>query len=107
MVLLIAGIISYVGFMEKAGTVDYVANAISSLGMSLIVALLLCFTAAIVSAFASSTALLGAIIPLAFPFSFRDLSARSAGLRRPPSRRRSSTPAHSRPMVPLCRQFTG
>ncbi|MEB3045787.1 SLC13 family permease [Rhizobium mulingense] len=67
-VLLIAGIITYVGVMEKAGTVDYVANGISNLGMPLLVALLLCFTGAIVSAFASSTALLGAIIPLAVPF---------------------------------------
>ncbi len=67
-VLLIAGIITYVGVMEKAGTVDYVAHGISSLGMPLLVALLLCFTGAIVSAFASSTALLGAIIPLAVPF---------------------------------------
>jgi len=67
-VLLIAGIITYVGVMEKIGTIDYVANAISSLGMPLLVALLLCFTGAIVSAFASSTALLGAIIPLAVPF---------------------------------------
>ncbi|WP_064697619.1 SLC13 family permease [Rhizobium aegyptiacum] len=67
-VLLISGIITYVGVMEKAGTVDYVANGISSLGMPLLVALLLCFTGAIVSAFASSTALLGAIIPLAVPF---------------------------------------
>ena len=67
-VLLIAGIITYVGVMEKIGTIDYVASAISSLGMPLLVALLLCFTGAIVSAFASSTALLGAIIPLAVPF---------------------------------------
>ncbi|UHS59047.1 SLC13 family permease [Agrobacterium vaccinii] len=67
-VLLIAGIITYVGVMEKAGTVDYVAHGISSLGMPMLVALLLCFTGAIVSAFASSTALLGAIIPLAVPF---------------------------------------
>ncbi len=67
-VLLIAGIITYVGIMQKAGTVDYVASGISSLGMPLLAALLLCFTGAIVSAFASSTALLGAIIPLAVPF---------------------------------------
>ncbi|TIP83879.1 MAG: hypothetical protein E5X63_19960 [Mesorhizobium sp.] len=67
-VLLIAGIITYVGLMEKIGTIDYVAHGISSLGMPLLVALLLCFTGAIVSAFASSTALLGAIIPLAVPF---------------------------------------
>ena len=67
-VLLIAGIITYVGVLQKAGTVDYVASGISSLGMPLLAALLLCFTGAIVSAFASSTALLGAIIPLAVPF---------------------------------------
>jgi di/tricarboxylate transporter len=67
-VLLIAGIITYVGVMEKIGTIVYVADGISSLGMPLLVALLLCFTGAIVSAFASSTALLGAIIPLAVPF---------------------------------------
>lgn len=67
-VLLIAGIITYVGVMERIGTIDYVAHGISSLGMPLLVALLLCFTGAIVSAFASSTALLGAIIPLAVPF---------------------------------------
>ncbi len=67
-VLLIAGIITYVGVMEKIGTIDYVAQGISSLGMPLLVALPLCFTGAIVSAFASSTALLGAIIPLAVPF---------------------------------------
>ncbi|WP_411033994.1 SLC13 family permease [Shinella sp. BYT-45] len=67
-VLLISGIITYVGVMEKIGTIDYVADGISSLGMPLLVALLLCFTGAIVSAFASSTALLGAIIPLAVPF---------------------------------------
>ena len=67
-VLLISGVITYVGVLQKAGAVDYVGSGISSLGMPLLAALLLCFTGAIVSAFASSTALLGAIIPLAVPF---------------------------------------
>jgi di/tricarboxylate transporter len=67
-VLLIAGVITYVGVLQKAGAMDYVGSSISSLGMPLLAALLLCFTGAIVSAFASSTALLGAIIPLAVPF---------------------------------------
>ncbi|CAH2409614.1 SLC13 family permease [Mesorhizobium escarrei] len=67
-VLLIAGVITYVGVLQKAGAVDFVGSSISSLGMPLLAALLLCFTGAIVSAFASSTALLGAIIPLAVPF---------------------------------------
>jgi di/tricarboxylate transporter len=67
-VLLITGIITYIGVMQRIGTIDYVAHGISSLGEPLLVALLLCFTAAIISSFASSTALLGVIIPLAVPF---------------------------------------
>ena len=67
-VLLICGVVTYVAVMQKAGAVDYVGQAISHLEAPLLAALLLCFTGAIVSAFASSTALLGAIIPLAVPF---------------------------------------
>lgn len=67
-VLLITGIITYIGVMQSIGTIDYVAHGISGLGEPLLVALLLCFTAAIISSFASSTALLGVIIPLAVPF---------------------------------------
>jgi di/tricarboxylate transporter len=67
-VLLITGIITYIGVMQTIGTIDYVALGISGLGEPLLVALLLCFTAAIISSFASSTALLGVIIPLVVPF---------------------------------------
>lgn len=67
-VLLICGVVTYVEVMQAAGTVTQIGAAISTLGSPLIAALLLCFTGAIVSAFASSTALLGAIIPLAVPF---------------------------------------
>ena len=67
-VLLICGVITYVEIMQKAGAVDQVGAAISGLDSPLVAALLLCFTGAIVSAFASSTALLGAVIPLAIPF---------------------------------------
>jgi di/tricarboxylate transporter len=70
-VLLICGVITYVAVMQKAGTVDMVGEAISGLNAPLLAALLLCFTGAIVSAFASSTALLGAVIPLAVPFMMR------------------------------------
>lgn len=70
-VLLICGVITYVAVMQEAGTVDMVGEAISGLNAPLVAALLLCFTGAIVSAFASSTALLGAMIPLAVPFMMR------------------------------------
>ena len=67
-VLLICGVVTYVEVMQAAGTVDQIGAAISALPSPMLAALLLCFTGAIVSAFASSTALLGAIIPLAMPF---------------------------------------
>jgi di/tricarboxylate transporter len=70
-VLLICGVITYVEIMQTAGTVTQIGDAISGLGSPLLAALLLCFTGAIVSAFASSTALLGAVIPLAVPFLLR------------------------------------
>jgi hypothetical protein len=45
-----------------------VGNAVASLAAPLLVALLLCYIGGVVSAFASSTALLGSTIPLAVPF---------------------------------------
>jgi di/tricarboxylate transporter len=67
-VLLIAGVLTYVGVLEEIGTIDYVSNSVAGLGSALLASLLLCYVGAVVSAFASSTALLGAIIPLAVPF---------------------------------------
>ena len=67
-VLLIGGVLTFIGVLQEAGTVDYVGNAVAGLGMPLLVALLLCYIGAVVSAFASSTAILGATIPLAVPF---------------------------------------
>jgi TRAP-type C4-dicarboxylate transport system permease large subunit len=61
-------VITYIEVMQTAGAVTQVGAAISGLGSPLLAALLLCVTGAIVSAFASSTALLGAVIPLAMPF---------------------------------------
>ena len=50
------------------GTIDYVGVSVAGLASPLVAALLLCLIGAIVSAFASSTAVLGSIIPLAVPF---------------------------------------
>jgi hypothetical protein len=41
------------------GTIDYVGESVADLASPLLVALLLCFIGAVVSAFASSTAVLG------------------------------------------------
>ena len=67
-VLLIGGVLTFVGVLQEAGTVEWVGNGVAGLGVPLLVALLLCYIGAIVSAFASSTAILGVTIPLAVPF---------------------------------------
>jgi Na+/H+ antiporter NhaD/arsenite permease-like protein len=67
-VLLITGVITYIAVLQKVGAVDLVASTVSNLGVPLLGALLLCYTGGIVSAFASSVAVLGATIPLAVPF---------------------------------------
>jgi di/tricarboxylate transporter len=67
-IMLIVGVSTYVGVMEKMGTISFVGNSVASLTSPLVAALLLCFVGAVVSAFASSTAVLGSLIPLAVPF---------------------------------------
>jgi Na+/H+ antiporter NhaD/arsenite permease-like protein len=66
-VLLIAGVLLYVFVLEELGTVEYAGNSVLKVGAPLLAALLLCYVGGIVSAFASSTALLPFIIPLAVP----------------------------------------
>jgi di/tricarboxylate transporter len=67
-VLLICGVLTYVGVLEEMGTIDWVGKNVADIGAPLIAALLLCYVGAVVSAFASSVGVLGAFIPLAVPF---------------------------------------
>jgi Na+/H+ antiporter NhaD/arsenite permease-like protein len=67
-VLLITGVITYIAVLQKIGAVDMVGNSVSRVGAPLLGALLLCYIGGVVSAFASSVAVLGATIPLAVPF---------------------------------------
>ncbi len=67
-IMLIVGVSTYVGVMQKMGTITWVGDSVATLTSPMIVALLLLFVGAIVSAFASSTAVLGSLIPLAVPF---------------------------------------
>lgn len=67
-IMLIVGVSTYVGVLEKMGTIAFVGNSVAGLTSPLVAALLLCFIGAVVSAFASSTAVLGSLIPLAVPF---------------------------------------
>ncbi|WP_455286709.1 SLC13 family permease [Cupriavidus necator] len=67
-IMLIVGVSTYVGVMDKMGTIEFVGHSVAHLTSPLMAALLLCFVGAVVSAFASSTAVLGSLIPLAVPF---------------------------------------
>ncbi|MEV0522256.1 SLC13 family permease [Streptomyces sp. NPDC050439] len=67
-VLLVCGIVTYVSQMERMGTIDYLGEQVASIQAPLVGALLICLIGALVSAFASTTGMLGALIPLAVPF---------------------------------------
>lgn len=67
-VLLVCGIVLYVGVMESIGTIDWLGEEVATIGTPLLAALVICFIGGAVSAFASTTGILGALIPLAVPF---------------------------------------
>ncbi|QDY66729.1 C4-dicarboxylate ABC transporter [Glutamicibacter halophytocola] len=66
-VLLVAGMITYVSLLTHIGVIDTLAHMALALGAPILIALVLCYVIGIGSAFASSTALLAAFIPLAGP----------------------------------------
>ncbi|ONI75664.1 hypothetical protein BWI15_07470 [Kribbella sp. ALI-6-A] len=66
-VLLVAGVSTYAAILTEAGSPEFVGNWAAGLGAIAIGALVLCYVGGVVSAFASSTALLPVIIPIAVP----------------------------------------
>ncbi|TQC46670.1 C4-dicarboxylate ABC transporter [Rhodococcus sp. WS4] len=66
-VLLVAGMVTYISVLEEMGTIDHLAEMAITIGAPLLVAFVLCYVIGVTSAFASSTALLTAVIPLALP----------------------------------------
>jgi Na+/H+ antiporter NhaD/arsenite permease-like protein len=66
-VLLVAGVSTYATILTEAGSPEYIGNWAAGLGIAAIGALVLCYVGGIASAFASSTALLPVIIPIAVP----------------------------------------
>ena len=66
-VLLIAGVSTYATILELAGSPEFVGDWAAGLGVAAIGALILCYVGGVVSAFASSAALLPVIIPIAVP----------------------------------------
>ncbi|GAA2083316.1 SLC13 family permease [Streptomyces albiaxialis] len=66
-VLLVCGIVTYVSLMERLGTIDWLGDRVASIDAPLLAALLICLIGAVVTVFASTTGILGALIPLAVP----------------------------------------
>ncbi|MFG2073247.1 SLC13 family permease [Nonomuraea maritima] len=67
-VLLVGGIVTYVTLLQDQGTVKWLGDGVAQVGAPLLAAFLICLIGAVVSAFASTTGILGALIPLAVPF---------------------------------------
>ena len=59
--------LTYVSLLQHVGVIDTLAQQAVALGAPLLIALVLCYVIGVGSAFASSTALLTAFIPLAGP----------------------------------------
>ena len=78
-IMLIVGVSTFVSVMDKMGTITYVGNSVAQLTSPLVAALLLCFVGVVISAFASSTAVLGSLIPLGVPFLQGDNSGMAIG----------------------------
>ena len=66
-VLLVSGIITFVSLLQEMGSVDLLGEAAGSVGAPILAALVICGIAGLVSAFASTTGILAALVPLAPP----------------------------------------
>ncbi|RKT86695.1 Di-and tricarboxylate transporter [Saccharopolyspora antimicrobica] len=66
-ILLTSGLFVFVGVAKEVGAIDYASNAIGSLGDPVLTTLLAFLVGGVVSAFASTTATLGATFPILIP----------------------------------------
>ncbi|WP_308818710.1 SLC13 family permease [Pseudonocardia alni] len=79
-VLLITGILTYVGILQRNGTIDWLGGAVVGLGFPLLAALLICVIGAVISAFASTAGILAAVVPLTVPLVGAHASIGAIGL---------------------------
>lgn len=66
-VLLVCGVITYVGVLESVGTIDFLSDLLTGGTSPLVAALAAAYIGGLISAFASTAGVLGASIPLAAP----------------------------------------
>jgi di/tricarboxylate transporter len=63
----VGGIVTYVGVLQKLDAVDLLGRQAMTIGTPMLAALVVCMIAALVSAFASTTGVLAALVPMAVP----------------------------------------
>ncbi|OZM80830.1 SLC13 family permease [Pseudonocardia sp. MH-G8] len=66
-VLLLTGVVTYVGVLERNGTIAWAGDAVASIEPALLAALLVCLIGAVVSAFASTMGMVVALVPMTAP----------------------------------------
>ncbi|WRS30886.1 SLC13 family permease [Actinomycetaceae bacterium MB13-C1-2] len=67
-ILLVGGIVTYVSMLERQGIIEWIGHIAANLGDPKLATIIILLVGAIVSAFASTTGILGALIPLSVPF---------------------------------------
>ena len=63
----VGGIVTYVGVLQKLDAVNILGREAMAIGTPMVAALVICMIAALVSAFASTTGVLAALVPMAVP----------------------------------------
>jgi len=66
-ILMVGGIITFVGVLQRMDAVNLLGRAAMNVGSPLVAALVICMIAGLVSAFASTTGILAALVPMAVP----------------------------------------
>ena len=66
-ILMVGGIVTFVGVLQRMDAVNLLGHAAMNVGTPLVAALVICMIAGLVSAFASTTGILAALVPMAVP----------------------------------------
>ena len=66
-VFMVGGIVTFVGVLQKMGAVDLLGQAAKQVGAPMVAALAICAISGLISAFASTTGILAALVPLTLP----------------------------------------
>lgn len=66
-ILMVGGIITFVGVLQEMGAVDLLGEGAAAVGTPLLAAFVICAIGGLISAFASTTGMLAALVPLAIP----------------------------------------